>query len=82
MLYAFLCCHDEAVANSWTKEEDDAVLAKRHKVTEKRPREASSRPAVRLMPKHHGDDGADGRRSRWSSTARLQKPRKRCSASI
>ena len=28
MLYAFLCCHDEAVANSWTKEEDDAVLAK------------------------------------------------------
>jgi hypothetical protein len=21
MLYAFLCCHDEAVANSWTKEE-------------------------------------------------------------
>jgi hypothetical protein len=35
MLYAFLCCHDEAVVNSWTKEEDEAVLAKRHKVTEK-----------------------------------------------
>ncbi len=29
MLYALLCCHDEAVVNSWTKEEDDAVLAKR-----------------------------------------------------
>src|SRR6202035_4174380 len=24
MLYAFLCCHDEAVANSWTKEENAA----------------------------------------------------------
>ena len=29
MLYAFLCYHDEAVVNGWTKEEDDAVLAKR-----------------------------------------------------
>ena len=27
MLYAFLCCHDEAVVNSWSKEEDVAVLA-------------------------------------------------------
>ena len=44
MLYAFLCCHDEAVANSWTKEEDDAVLAKRHKVTEKLAAKASSAP--------------------------------------
>src|SRR5262249_28101032 len=35
MLYAFLCYHDEAVVNGWSKEEDDAVLAKRHKVTDK-----------------------------------------------
>lgn len=50
MLYAFRCCHDEAVANSWTKEEDDAVLAKRHKVTEKPAAKGKLGPAVRLMP--------------------------------
>ena len=50
MLYAFLCCHDEAIVNSWTKEEDDAVLAKRHKVTEKLAARGKLGPAVRLMP--------------------------------
>jgi hypothetical protein len=50
MLYAFLCCHDEAVVNSWTKEEDDAVLAKRHKVTEKLAASGRLGPALRLMP--------------------------------
>src|ERR1700731_3944396 len=50
MLYAFLCCHDEAVVSSWTKEEDDAVLAKRHKVTEKLAAKGKLGPAVRLMP--------------------------------
>jgi hypothetical protein len=50
MLYAFLCCHDEAVVNSWTKEEDDAVLAKRHKATEKLAAAGRLGPAVRLMP--------------------------------
>ena len=50
MLYAFLCCHDEAIVNSWTKEEDDAVLAKRHKVTEKLAAAGRLGPAVRLMP--------------------------------
>ena len=50
MLYAFLCCHDEAVVNSWTKEEDDAVLAKRHKVTEKLAAAGRLGPALRLMP--------------------------------
>src|ERR1700722_6998725 len=50
MLYALLCCHDEAVANSWTKEEDDAVLAKRHKVTERLAAKGKLGPAVRLMP--------------------------------
>lgn len=49
MLYAFLCCHDEAVVNSWTKEEDDAVLAKRHKVTEKLAAAGRLGPALRLM---------------------------------
>ena len=50
MLYALLCCHDEAVVNSWTKEEDDAVLAKRHKVTEKLAAKGKLGPALRLMP--------------------------------
>ena len=50
MLYALLCCHDEAVVNSWTKEEDEAVLAKRHKVTEKLAARGKLGPALRLMP--------------------------------
>jgi len=50
MLYAFLCCHDEAVVNSWTKVEDDAVLAKRHKVTEKLAARGKLGPVLRLMP--------------------------------
>src|SRR5580692_4953556 len=50
MLYAFLCCHDEAIVNSWTKEQDDAVLAKRYKVTEKLAAAGKLGPAVRLMP--------------------------------
>ncbi len=50
MLYAFLCCHDEAVVNSWSKEEDEAVLAKRAKVTEKLAGKGKLGPAVRLMP--------------------------------
>ena len=48
MLYAFLCCHDEAVV--MTKAEDDAVLAKRHKVTEKLAARGKLGPALRLMP--------------------------------
>lgn len=50
MLYAFLCCHDEAVVNSWSKEEDDAVLAKRAKVTAGLAAAGKLGPAARLMP--------------------------------
>lgn len=50
MLYALLCCHDEAVVNSWTKDEDDAVLAKRRKVTDKLAAAGRLGPALRLMP--------------------------------
>lgn len=50
MLYAFLCCHDEAVVNSWSKEEDNAVLAKRAKVTDKLAARGKLGPALRLMP--------------------------------
>src|ERR671931_245447 len=50
MLYAFLCYHDEAVVNSWSKDEDDAVLAKRARVTDKLAANGKLGPAVRLMP--------------------------------
>ena len=50
MLYAILCYHDEAVVNSWTKQEDDAVLAKRGAVTQKLAREGKLGPVARLMP--------------------------------
>ena len=50
MLYAFLCCHDEAVVNSWSKEEDAAVLEKRARVTDKLAASGKLGPAVRLMP--------------------------------
>jgi hypothetical protein len=50
MLYALLCCHDEAVVNSWTKDEDDAVLAKRREVTDKLAAAGRLGPALRLMP--------------------------------
>lgn len=35
MLYAILCYNSEAEANAWSKAQDDAVLAKRAKVTDK-----------------------------------------------
>ena len=36
MLYAFLCYNNEAAVMSWSKEEDDAVMAKLAKLKEKR----------------------------------------------
>jgi hypothetical protein len=50
MLYAILCYHDEAEVESWTKEEDDAVLAKRALVTDKLARQGKLGPVARLMP--------------------------------
>jgi hypothetical protein len=50
MLYAILCYHDEAEVNSWTKEEDDAVLAKRKMTTDKLAAAGKLGPVARLMP--------------------------------
>ncbi len=50
MLYAILCYHSEDVVCSWTKEEDDAVLAKLAVVQEKLARQGKLGPVVRLMP--------------------------------
>jgi hypothetical protein len=50
MLYAILCYHDEAMVGSWTKAEDDAVLAKRAQVTDKLAAQGKLGPVARLMP--------------------------------
>ena len=50
MLYAILCYHDEAEVNSWPKEKDDAVLAKRAVVQQKLATAGKLGPVARLMP--------------------------------
>ncbi len=50
MLYAILCYHDEAVVESWTKEEDDAVLATRAAVKRTLAAEGRLGAVARLMP--------------------------------
>jgi hypothetical protein len=50
MLYAILCYHDEDVVNAWSQAEDDAVLAKRARVTDPLAAAARLGPAARLMP--------------------------------
>lgn len=48
MLYAILCYNDEAITSAWTKEEDDAVMAKLHLVHEQIGEKLG--PAIRLLP--------------------------------
>ena len=50
MLYAILCYHDEDVVSAWSREEDDAVLAKRAVVTQALASEGRLGPVARLMP--------------------------------
>lgn len=50
MYYAILCYHDEKVVNAWSKEEDDAVLAKLAAVHEKVAKAGKLGPVVRLLP--------------------------------
>jgi hypothetical protein len=50
MLYAILCYNDENVVYSWTKEEDDAVMAKLDVVHAPLAKAGKLGPAVRLMP--------------------------------
>ncbi len=50
MLYAILCYNDEAVVESWSKEEDDALIAKRRVVTGKLATQGKLGPVIRLMP--------------------------------
>lgn len=50
MQYAILCYHDEKVVTSWTKEEDDAVLAKLAVVHGKVAKAGKLGPVARLLP--------------------------------
>jgi len=50
MLYAILCYHDEAVVGSWSRQEDEAVIAKRRTVTKQLAERGRLGPVVRLMP--------------------------------
>ena len=50
MLYAVLCYNSEDVVGGWSKEEDDAVMARLAKVQEKVAREGRLGPVARLLP--------------------------------
>src|SRR5687767_6263292 len=50
MHYAILCYDSEEVVGSWTKEEDDAAIAKLMVVQQKWAREGKLGPVARLMP--------------------------------
>ena len=50
MQYAILCYHSEDVVCAWTKEEDEAVMARLAVVQEKLAREGKLGPVARLMP--------------------------------
>ena len=50
MLYAILCYNDENVVGSWTKQEDDAVMAKLTVVTDKLAKNGRLGPVARLLP--------------------------------
>jgi hypothetical protein len=50
MLYAIFCYNDEDVVFSWSKEQDDAVMAKLNGAHQKLAKSGKLGPAVRLMP--------------------------------
>ena len=50
MLYALLCYNPEEVVYSWTKEEDDAVMARLDVVHQRLLKQGKMGPALRLLP--------------------------------
>ena len=50
MLYALLCYNSEETVFAWTKEEDDAVMAKLGVVHERLAAQNKLGPSLRLMP--------------------------------
>jgi hypothetical protein len=50
MLYAILCYHQEDVTCAWSKEQDEAVMAKLHAVQEPWAKAGKLGPVARLLP--------------------------------
>ncbi len=50
MLYAVLCYNSEEMVFSWTKEQDDAVMAKLQTVHDKWEKSGKLKPSLRLLP--------------------------------
>jgi hypothetical protein len=50
MQYAILCYHDEKVTCAWSKEEDEAVMAKLGVVMDKLASQGKLGPVARLLP--------------------------------
>ena len=50
MLYAIICYHSEAAINGWSKEQDDAVMARHQEVLAKIAAKGRLGPTARLMP--------------------------------
>lgn len=50
MKYAILCYHDERVVFAWSKEEDDAVMARLAAVKERFAAKHKLGPTIRLLP--------------------------------
>jgi hypothetical protein len=50
MQYAILCYHDEKVVCSWSKEEDEAVMAKLAAIHQRLAKEGKLGPVARLLP--------------------------------
>ena len=50
MLYAILCYHQEDVVCGWSREEDDAVMAKLIAVQDPLARAGRLGPVARLLP--------------------------------
>jgi hypothetical protein len=50
MQYAILCYHDEKVTCAWSKEQDDAVMAKLGGVLDKLSQQGKLGPVARLLP--------------------------------
>ena len=50
MRYAILCYNDERITCAWSKEHDDAVIAKLGAVTEKYAKQGKLGPVARLLP--------------------------------
>jgi hypothetical protein len=50
MMYAVLCYNNEEMVTSWSKEEDDAVMAKLSKAHDKWEKAGKLKPSIRLLP--------------------------------